>query len=297
MSVVLMYHGVFPDNDKSTIDAEDHPYAVSLSNFTHQLDLLAEHNVGLYGNGQVPDVVISFDDGHASNLSLAAPLLLERNLAAYFFITTNFIDRRLNFLSSDELAELSRLPGFCVGSHGMTHRFFDDMSVEESNKELTESRQRLESICGSACRSISFPGGRFGVQTHKQLVNVGYKQWFGSQTGLISPGRLTNEASCDGAVQVVSDRKSASVRERHDKRSTEFSDLPDRWSLMSQCDAAPLDRVAIRHNTQMPEFRRITSQEPAYFRRKRLNSQAKRIARRVIGNRLYHGLYRSLAVR
>lgn len=285
MSVALMYHGIFPDHDLSSIDAEDHPYAVSVSDFTRQLDLLVECKVGLYSSGSIPDVVITFDDGHASNLQLAAPLLLERNLPAYFFVTSDFIERRKHFLSGAELFELSQLPGLCIGSHGKTHRFFNDMSSEDSEKELVKSRQTLERLCGSACRSISFPGGRFSLQTLNQLSSAGYTQWFGSEVDVIGPERLRHDPPSVNGLSTL-----------HDAQSTD--DLfPDRWSLLSQRGAQPLGRVAIRNNTQLVEFRRIIGQEPAYFRRKRLNSQVKRFARRVIGNRLYHGLYKSIAER
>lgn len=272
-----MYHGLFPDDDTSTIDAEDLPYALSVSDFTRQLDLLAKHKVGLYAVGQAPDIILSFDDGHVSNLSLAAPLLQERDLSAYFFITSNFIDQRKFFMSSAELSELSRMNGMCIGSHGMSHRFFDDLSREESLEELVGSRQKLEAICQSACQSISFPGGRFSPDTLRQLDDAGYTQWFGSEIGLVSPSRLDGGAA---SIPVA-----------------DSDTLENRWRLRAQHALQPLERVAIRRNTQLDEFRRIIVQDPAYFRRKRLNSQVKLLARRVIGNRLYHGLYKSLSAR
>lgn len=292
-----MYHGVYPDSDSSSIDAEDLPYAVSLSEFTHQLDLLTERNVGLYGSGsgRSPDVVITFDDGHVSNLRLAAPKLVERNLAAYFFITSDFIGQRRHFMSADELAALSNLPDLCIGSHGKTHRFFDDMSSEESLHELIESRQTLENLCQSACRSISFPGGRFSPETLRQLTKAGYSQWFGSDIGLVEAQRwqkrndLENAACNASAGEPINEDPSRGLVKLGD------SGLKDRWFLNAQSGFTPLERIAVRRNTRREEFRRMIAQEPAYFRRQRLNGQVKHLVRRVIGNRLYHGLYKSFA--
>lgn len=297
MSVVLMYHSIFPDNDYSAIDAEDLPYAVSVSDFTRQLDLLTEKNVALFSEGKSPEVVISFDDGHASNLHLAAPLLLERGLPAYFFITSNFIGKRKHFMTADELTELSQIPGMCIGSHGMTHRFFDDMSNEESEVELLESRQALEALCGSACRSISFPGGRYLPQTLTQLTAAGYTQWFDSEIGLIDVDKLM-DASMDlhtvhNAADVTTPDESLSQQQSADGNP----ERKDRWSLIRQCDLTPLQRVAVRRNTQIEEFSLIINQESAYFRRKHLISKIKHSARRILGNRLYHGLYKSIAAR
>ena len=277
MSVVLMYHALFPDNDTSAIDAEDLPYAVSVSDFTRQLDLLAERRVGLFnveeGDGRrLPEVVITFDDGHASNLHLAAPLLKERNLAAYFFVTSEFIGQRSGFMSRDELRELSHIPGMCIGSHGATHRFFDDLNAEQSMDELTQSRQMLEEVCDSACVSISFPGGRYNLQTLGQLAGAGYTQWFGSDIGLVSAEQLAGSGSNEGRLQ-------------------------DRWALVAQTGQTPLARVAIKRNSQLDEFHRIIAQQTGYFRRKRLNNKLKLVARKIIGNRLYHGLYKSISAR
>ena len=291
-----MYHSVFPDNDTRAIDAVDLPYALSVSDFTHQLDLLAERNVGIFTDGAAPQVVISFDDGHASNLQLAAPLLLERNLSAYFFITSEFVGQRAHFLSPDELKELSLLPGMCIGSHGMTHRFFEDMSTEQSALELTDSRKALEGICGSACRSISFPGGRFSAGTLQQLRAAGYVQWFGSEIGIVDPGAVQYESA--KMLQRVEKGENAPVPPVMASRCTATdSQSADRWQLGSQRDLQPLKRVAIRRNTQLDEFQRIIGQDSAWFRRKYVNSQVKLLARRVLGNRLYHGLYKSLSAR
>lgn len=296
MSVVLMYHSVFPDNDHSSVDAEDLPYAVKLSDFKQQLDALAEQKTGLFTHDCTPDVVITFDDGHASNLQLAAPLLQERQLSAYFFITSQFIGQRAHFMSADELRELSHLPGMCIGSHGMTHRFFDDMSVDESVAELTGSRLALEAICGSACRSISFPGGRFASSTLEQLAASGYQQWFGSQIGVVDANAFQGKSeSITRSTNPDTLELQASVGEVDSQAAVQA--LTDRWQLCHQSSPQPLQRVAIRCSTQLDEFRRIISRDPAWFRRKHFNSQVKQITRQVLGNRLYHGLYKSISAR
>ena len=272
VSVVLMYHALFEDGRSASIDAVDRPYAVSRSAFARQLDELAPGKIGLFDQTREssPEIVITFDDGHASNLAIAAPMLLERELQAYFFITTDFIGQRPGFLGETELAELSRGPGLCIGSHGVSHRFFDDMSPSEARLELEQSRDQLTALTGSACCSLSFPGGRFNQQYISLLRQAGYRQWFGSELGI-----------ADG-----------STFDQDDK-----SPIDDRWLLSRQCKDRPVDRVAIRRGTQLPEFRRIISQEPAYFRRKKQISRVKSSVRRVLGNRLYHGLYKYVSRR
>lgn len=267
-----MYHALHEDGNVAHIDQEDRPYAVSRSVFARQLDEIQSTKVSLFAHsaGECPDTVITFDDGHVSNLSVAAPMLLERNLSAYFFISTDFIDKRAGFLSADQVAELSHLPGMCIGSHGVSHRFFDDMSLTEVRQELEQSRDQLQTMTGSMITSLSFPGGRFDQHSLDAVRAAGYKQWFGSQIGPVVLSGL------------------------------DLSTLPDsedRWHLLRQRQVMPIMRCAIRRDMPLEEFRRIIQKDKNYFRQKKRLSHIKTAARRILGNRVYHGLYKSLSRR
>jgi len=147
MSVVLMYHALYPDNDLSAIDLEDQPYAVSESTFREHLSMLKDYDVGLLSNetsATQPDVVITFDDGHISNLEIAVPILKEFGMKAYFFVTTDFIESREFFCRPQQLQAFVDA-GMVVGSHGVSHRFLSDLSDEESKRELSLSKERLQS--------------------------------------------------------------------------------------------------------------------------------------------------------
>ncbi|MGQ7844947.1 polysaccharide deacetylase family protein [Granulosicoccus sp. 3-233] len=270
MSVVLMYHALYRDDDTSAIDQEDLPYAVSEENFIRQLDSLQGKRVGLFDQSEEPDVVITFDDGHLSNLEIAAPLLVERGLPAIFFVTSEFIGKRPGFMDSVQLAALAAMPGMSVGSHGVTHRFLDDLDENELREELLESRQQLERMTTRECRSISFPGGRYNDNTLNLLKDTGYWQWYGSEIGIVEHIR--------SFVQ--------------DDARTE-----DDRQLLVQNRRQPIERVAIRRSTTLEEFARMIGPDETYYTDHRRRSQAKALLRRVLGNRLYHGLYKSLSVR
>lgn len=272
MSVVLMYHALYRGTDTSAIDQEDLPYAVSETEFAAQLDLLLGKNVGLFDASQSPDIVITFDDGHQSNLEIAAPLLQARGMSAYFFITSDFIDQRLGFMNGEQLHRLGQIPGMCIGSHGVSHRFFDDLSEEDTRAELVDSRAKLESITGRECRSISFPGGRYDEQTLHLLRAAGYRQWFGSEIGTVDAARTLDA-------------------------KTALEEEGDGFSLQAQLQQAPIDRVAVRRTTSLDEFARMIGPDEDYFRHHRRRSQVKFLMRRFLGNRLYHGLYKTLSAR
>jgi len=271
MSIVLMYHALYRATSTAEIDGEDMPYAVSESDFISQLDRITAREAGTFTVGHAPDVVITFDDGHRSNLEIAAPLLAERGLSAYFFVTSGFIDNRAGFMSPTQLRELSDVPGMIIGSHGVTHRFFADMSDSDAFEELADSRKSVENMTGKACESMSFPGGRYTSETLEMMRASGYVQWFGSDTGIVDVSQSFTQApaglSSSGA------------------------------NLSHMASKLPVRRVAIRQNTQLAEFDRMIAPDEAYYKSLRRRSQAKKLLQRTIGNRLYHGLYKSLSAR
>jgi len=128
-----MYHALHRDGDSALIDAEDLPYAVSESQFLQQLDQLQDKHcapmppANQVGLAQMPDVIITFDDGHSSNHQIAMPHLLERGLRAHVFVTTGFIGKRPGFCEPEQVTEMSQR-GLVIGAHGTSHQFFDDMS-------------------------------------------------------------------------------------------------------------------------------------------------------------------------
>ena len=271
MSVVLMYHSLYEGDDTSAIDAEDLPYGVSKENFIRQLDSIVKHRSGVFAPGDTPDVVITFDDGHQSNLDIAVPLLLERDLSAYFFITTGFVDSRAGFLSSEGVAALANVPGMVVGSHGVTHQFFNDLCATAAHTELVESKAFLENITKHPCESMSFPGGRYNKRTLELLRSAGYTQWFGSDVGMVNA--LKSFDSNTDQVAAADSR------------------------LLPMSGIQPLQRVAIRRTTQLNEFDRMITPDRSYYRSHIRRGQAKKILQKTLGNRLYYGLYKSVSAR
>jgi len=268
MTVALMYHALYRGDVPSDIDSEDRPYAVSEAAFAAQLDVLADFRVGLLpcsiagtacdshsdsAIGQSvapPDIVITFDDGHVSNYELALPLLQARGLSAYFFITSSFIDQRTGFCSAAQIRDLAKA-GMMVGSHGVSHAFFDDLSPVQAQAELSHSRERLMQLTDGDITSLSFPGGRYTQDTLSMARTVGYAQLFASSFGTIPVGAETTGQA--------------------------------------------LNRVAIRRGTTLEEFRRIVNADVRYFTVQKSKQQLKWLARRALGNRLYHGLYKSVS--
>lgn len=189
---VLMYHAIETEPfDSGYTKAGDRIYVVSSAAFRRQLEYLSSHgyktclpedywNIDEHSEKRV---IITFDDGHASNFLVALPILREFGYIAQFFITTNYIGTP-RFLERSAIKELYEY-GMGIGSHGVSHRFLSDLEVKDRNTEFLKSKSILEEIVGERVRSLSAPGGRLDRVCADAALNIGYEFIFGSKPGLV----------------------------------------------------------------------------------------------------------------
>ena len=79
-------------------------------------------------NKKTGKVVITFDDGCETDLTVAAPLLQRANFTATFYITLGFLGRT-GYLIPRQVRELSDA-GFDIGCHSMTHPYLSDLEMQ-----------------------------------------------------------------------------------------------------------------------------------------------------------------------
>jgi peptidoglycan/xylan/chitin deacetylase (PgdA/CDA1 family) len=179
----LMYHslsdGRFPDSEFPKFSTtlarfEDHLSALGDQGFTVQsvADLIA----ATAPPGASPDLkrcVLTVDDGHRSAMDMAD--VLERHKAnATFFLTTAYCRERDEFLSPEEIRDLSSR-GFDFGAHGVTHRALSELPWEEMRKELSDSKSWIEEVLGRAVQSMSLPGGNGNRAVHEAAWALGHQ--------------------------------------------------------------------------------------------------------------------------
>jgi len=170
-------------------------YVVSKEQFAKQLDIVSQK--GFRGanvsrslealgseDTEQPFVCFTFDDGCASDLHVAAPLLGKISFSATFYVTVEHLGKP-GYLSKTELQELNRL-GFEIGSHSMTHRHLSDLDQKQIHSELVDSKQALEAIVGTAVDHFSCPGGRVNTLVIQMALEAGYKSVATSQLGINS---------------------------------------------------------------------------------------------------------------
>lgn len=133
---------------------------------------------------------ITFDDGLASDLLVAAPLLEDLGVRASFYICPGLLEGQHvsidgvagRLLSRDEAAELSAR-GMELGSHAMTHsdlRKLDDAALDA---ELAESKAAIEELTGKPCRVIAYPFGLHDERVEAAALCAGYEAGLGWGVG------------------------------------------------------------------------------------------------------------------
>lgn len=138
------------------------------------------------GADEEAGVCLTFDDGCETDLTVAAPSLLERGFGATFYVTWAHVGRR-GYLSAAQLRELADL-GLEVGSHSLTHSYLDDLPPERLRAEIAESKERLEQLTGRRVPHFSCPGGRTNALVTELARAAGYESVATSRVGVNPPG-------------------------------------------------------------------------------------------------------------
>jgi peptidoglycan/xylan/chitin deacetylase (PgdA/CDA1 family) len=194
----LMYHQI---GDPRPSEAR---YAVSVPAFRAQMAHLAQagHEVLSVGEAlarpetEAARVVLTFDDGSATDLLVAAPLLSAHRFGATFYVVPGLLGTP-GFLSAEQLAALAD-QGFEIGSHSMTHRYLSDLGARELWWEVYESKRALEQTLGATVHHFACPGGRVNGDVVRAVQDAGYRtlatSHVGTNTASTDPYRLTRIA-------------------------------------------------------------------------------------------------------
>jgi len=163
-------------------------YVLRKDEFETQLALLDEQgfqaiNVSQDRSGDRAGrgVVVTFDDGCETDLTVAAPLLLSRGFNATFYLVTGFLGRP-GYLSGAQAEELCRL-GFEIGCHSMTHSYLSGLAERELQVEVVEAKYRLEQVVGRRVDHFSCPGGRWSRKVARVAQQAGYRTVGTSKVG------------------------------------------------------------------------------------------------------------------
>jgi peptidoglycan/xylan/chitin deacetylase (PgdA/CDA1 family) len=130
------------------------------------------------------DVLVTFDDGNASDAVLALPRLVDRGLRATFFIVLGHLGKP-GYLDFEGVRELVRA-GMQIGSHGHAHRDWRSLDDAELGVEIVGARDELEAIVGSRVVEASCPFGSYDRRVLRKLRSAGFRVIYTSDDGWAS---------------------------------------------------------------------------------------------------------------
>ena len=170
----LCFHGI--GTAPAGIPDEEAAYWIEIDTFRRVLDQVVER----------PDVGLTFDDGNASDVSVALPELVDRGLGAEFFVIAGRL-RSAGSLSADDVRGLRRA-GMGIGSHGMQHRVWRKLGPADRHEELVVARDRLEEVLGEPVTTAACPLGRYDRATLTALRRLRYARVYTSDRALARAG-------------------------------------------------------------------------------------------------------------
>ncbi len=127
------------------------------------------------------DVVITFDDGNASDLEQALPALQERGLTATFFVVAGRLGTP-GFLDTAGVRALADA-GMEIGCHGMRHRRWRGLDSSALHEELVEAKRVLELVVGCPVHAAACPYGSYDRRVLRAARASGYRRVYTSDGG------------------------------------------------------------------------------------------------------------------
>ena len=170
---ILTFHAVHDDCENYSIRKKDFiGFLIYLKEEGYRT-IRVEELLGIRKEGIIDSklLALTFDDGLASQIDIAAEYLYKYGFTATFFLISSFIKKEREssflgknkyvFMSLDDIKNLVK-GRFDIGSHSHSHRLLGTLSQNEVIYEITQSVKDLEDKAGIPIISFAYPYGRWG---------------------------------------------------------------------------------------------------------------------------------------
>ena len=151
--LVINFHGLGHPHDR--VGPDEVPYWCDFELFEQLVDRIDELRHDRQAN-----IGITFDDGHISDLTIAAPVLRARKMSATFFVCAGRIADDPAYMSSTQLNALETM-GMRIGCHGYNHIRLPGLSPAALARETTDAREVLEAVLGHPVTQFAIPFGAY----------------------------------------------------------------------------------------------------------------------------------------
>jgi peptidoglycan/xylan/chitin deacetylase (PgdA/CDA1 family) len=179
---VLLYHGI-SEPGIGPVPTRDGKFWITYSRFIDDLERIrsARYRIGplrelwwLSGYAaKTPLLAITFDDGHATDYTVAFPLLHEYGFRADFFINTATVGSP-GYLTWEQIDEMHRA-GMSFQSHSHHHIDLSHAPLATLRRQLGHSKQLIEDRLGHPVEFLSAPYGLVNHQVMEAALEAGYR--------------------------------------------------------------------------------------------------------------------------
>jgi peptidoglycan/xylan/chitin deacetylase (PgdA/CDA1 family) len=181
---VLAYHCVVRDRD-TVAPRSGIPFVLFLEQITwlkkngfHFISGAALERY-LHAEGGLPDgpVLVTVDDGFRNYAQVMVPVFEEHDIPSILFVTTDYLDTKRPYtfvrwtgdpskaddgflsLGSGELMQLAQHPLVEIGAHTCSHPNLSALNPAEAQREILDSKGRLEDLLNREIRYFAYPYG------------------------------------------------------------------------------------------------------------------------------------------
>jgi peptidoglycan/xylan/chitin deacetylase (PgdA/CDA1 family) len=110
---------------------------------------------------------------------------LIKSLREVFLVGEELSDVTDVFMTWDEAQTMAR-DGIVFGPHGKSHNLLTVINSQESEKEITESKEMIEKELGNVAYAFSYPNGNYNDAVLGIVKKHGYLVAFGTEKGFVS---------------------------------------------------------------------------------------------------------------
>lgn len=114
-------------------------------------------------------VILTFDDGYEDNYTELFPLLKKYQVKATIFMITGSIGEE-KYLTEAQIKEMARSGLVSFQSHTVTHQLLPDLSAEELETELIQSKKTLYQLTGKEPFVLCYPTGKQNARVREAVA-------------------------------------------------------------------------------------------------------------------------------
>jgi len=180
---IIMYHYV--EYVKDAGDLIRKRLDIVPSQFEAQLVELRKAHYETYFVKDVPDIlngtvhystqsaILSFDDGYEDFYTDVFPLLKKYHMRATLYVIYDYIGRN-GFLNEKQIQELIDSDLVEIGSHTLDHIYLKVAPKDYADKQIIESKNKLEERFGIKVKTFAYPYGAFNNDNIESVKRAGY---------------------------------------------------------------------------------------------------------------------------